>query len=606
MTDAPNPSGPEEFREFWQDGLRISKALDRDVELIPGPDVWWCYAKEYAPSRTVDLLVEPGEFGNLASRNLAGRLEEIGEDVGASNLAQGFGHLTVELTFTAFVRTVLPLTGFKNLVTWAAANGAENLARCMAEYREGPMTNSEDELVGWFAHLIFVVMLREPSGEPVSVAATPENASAVLGLLRSATTPSRHQTFRHVTLNRRVRSTVARSRRTVKTDAAARLFDVSCKSIRWAVVDSGIDARHFEFRDRMDNGEPFVSPFEPRNEGEDPTVNHSRIDETLDFTRFRAAQRSVDSRPTGRRRAGNAPQGQPIAESGGDGVPGDVVLPMLFGEAGYVPPGHGHGTHVAGIIGGSTGLCPDIRLVDLRVLDKDAAGDEFAVLMALQYVIDRNRRHLDVARPGRTRDLYIHGVNLSLSLNPDVTSDACGWSMVCRACDELVRSGVVVVVAAGNDGYEAASRRSSASYGHTTRTVSIADPGNTERVITVGSTHPDRPLEYGVSYFSARGPTADGRMKPDLVAPGEDILAAHGYLNDDGDMDGAMLARNGTSQAAAHVSGAAAMLLARNRELIGKPEEVKRILCATATDLGRDRTFQGHGLVDALRALQEI
>jgi subtilisin family serine protease len=115
-------------------------------------------------------------------------------------------------------------------------------------------------------------------------------------------------------------------------------------------------------------------------------------------------------------------------------------------------------------------------------------------------------------------------------------------------------------------------------------------------VITVGATHREEPFNYGVSYFSCRGPTGDGRLKPDLVAPGESIT---GPVLDEqwGELDG-------TSQAAPHVSGAAAMLMARYPELIGKPGKIKRILCDTATDLGRQRNFQGHGLLDVLRALQ--
>ena len=54
------------------------------------------------------------------------------------------------------------------------------------------------------------------------------------------------------------------------------------------------------------------------------------------------------------------------------------------------------------------------------------------------------------------------------------------------------------------------------------------------------------------------------------------------------------------------VSGVSAMLMARYSELIGQPERIKSILCETATDLGRERYFQGHGLVDALRALQSV
>ena len=125
---------------------------------------------------------------------------------------------------------------------------------------------------------------------------------------------------------------------------------------------------------------------------------------------------------------------------------------------------------------------------------------------------------------------------------------------------------------------------------------SITDPGNAERVITVGSTHRYAPFTYGVSYFSSRGPTGDGRLKPDLVAPGERI---HAPLPDSG-----WGCLDGTSMAAPHVSGAAAMLMARYPELIGRPDKIKRILCETATDLGRERNFQGHGMIDVLRALQ--
>jgi len=122
-------------------------------------------------------------------------------------------------------------------------------------------------------------------------------------------------------------------------------------------------------------------------------------------------------------------------------------------------------------------------------------------------------------------------------------------------------------------------------------------------VITVGATHRNWPHTFGVSFFSSRGPTGDGRLKPDLVAPGERIRAPFpgGYDRggDWGDLDG-------TSMAAPHVGGAAAMLLARYSELIGQPRRVKRILCDTATDLGRERSFQGHGMLDVLRAFQSI
>jgi serine protease AprX len=58
--------------------------------------------------------------------------------------------------------------------------------------------------------------------------------------------------------------------------------------------------------------------------------------------------------------------------------------------------------------------------------------------------------------------------------------------------------------------------------------------------------------------------------------------------------------------AAPHVSGVAALLMARHREFVGQPVRVKKILCSTATDLGRERYFQGSGMIDALRALQSV
>lgn len=103
------------------------------------------------------------------------------------------------------------------------------------------------------------------------------------------------------------------------------------------------------------------------------------------------------------------------------------------------------------------------------------------------------------------------------------------------------------------------------------------------------------PFRYDIS---SRGPTGDGRVKPDLVAPGEKIKGPT--------PDGRAEYKDGTSMAAPHVSGAAAMLMSRQKELCGKPARIKEILCETATDLGRDRYFQGHGLLDIRRALQSI
>jgi subtilisin family serine protease len=192
--------------------------------------------------------------------------------------------------------------------------------------------------------------------------------------------------------------------------------------------------------------------------------------------------------------------------------------------------------------------------------------------------------------------MKIHGANLSLSMKHDVANYACGRTPVCDEAERAIASGVVVVAAAGNDGYSKYVTPAGDAEGY--RAISISDPGNAEAVITVGATHRSEPHTYGVSYFSSRGPTGDGRQKPDLVAPGEKIMAPV--------LEGGFAPKDGTSMAAPHVSGAAVLLIARHRELIGQPMRVKQILCSTATDLGRERYFQGAGLVDVLRAMQSV
>jgi subtilisin family serine protease len=274
-------------------------------------------------------------------------------------------------------------------------------------------------------------------------------------------------------------------------------------------------------------------------------------------------------------------------------------------------PSTNHGTHVAGIIGANKkaakkgmglendssddaentnfgdGMCPDISLYDFRVLGPDLKDTEFAIIAALQFI-----RYLN----DRDNFFTIHGANLSLSIPHDVRNFACGRTPICNECERLIESGVVVVAAAGNHGYKSFETKEGAYESYAA--FSVTDPGNADGVITVGATHRYWPHTYGVSFFSSRGPTGDGRLKPDLVAPGERIHAPFPG-GEWGDLDG-------TSMAAPHVSGAAAMLMARYSELIGQPRRIKRILCETATDLGRERSFQGHGMLDVLRAFQSI
>jgi subtilisin family serine protease len=261
---------------------------------------------------------------------------------------------------------------------------------------------------------------------------------------------------------------------------------------------------------------------------------------------------------------------------------------------------NGHGTHVAGIIASRSpaypGIAPKARLYDLKVLDRDGRGTDFAVIRAMEEV-----RKINSA----SRDYVIHGVNISLGSTPEVGSYGVGWTPICQEANRLMLSGVAVCVAAGNDGYKiipAFLDQTHIEYFRTFFGLTIADPGNAEEVITVGSVHKENPHSYGVSYFSAKGPTGDGRRKPDVVAPGEKIRSLG--LGADRRSDGVEM--SGTSMAAPHVSGALALFLCAKKEFIGQPLKVKGILMRSCTDLKRNEFFQGSGLVDVFRAIQAV
>jgi len=373
---------------------------------------------------------------------------------------------------------------------------------------------------------------------------------------------------------------ITKSIATVKADAAQTSFCAHGIDITWAIMDSGIDANHPHF------------------------VRHSNIDP--------ASPLHADFTDTP-----NVPSG------------GNAALIDRFG----------HGTHVAGIVAGEQvadgtkaqaqkmravtrsvkgyesgdspavetsevvlnsirGMAPRCRLVSLKVLDDEGNGEVSNLIAAIAHIQEKN---------GHGRLNLIHGVNISLGYDFDPEWFACGQSPLCVEIDRLVRSGVVVVVAAGNTGYGAlAAQQRTTNAG---MPVTINDPGNAELAVTVGSTHREMPHVYGVSYFSSKGPTGDGRMKPDVVAPGEKILsAATGKLL----MDRAegkpceYVEDSGTSMAAPHVSGVIAAFLSIRREFIGQPERVKQIFLGAATDLKRERSFQGAGLIDLMRAIQSV
>lgn len=220
-------------------------------------------------------------------------------------------------------------------------------------------------------------------------------------------------------------------------------------------------------------------------------------------------------------------------------------------------------------------------------------GDDAWIIKALDHIAATNET------AGKLR---IHGVNLSLGGPFDQSVYGCGHTPLCRELRRLWRQGVIVVLAAGNEGFAVLQTMDGALDAN--MDLSIGDPANLDDAIAVGSVHKESPHTYGVSYFSSRGPTADGRQKPDLVAPGERIMSCrHDFGAGNTTLRDLYVEMSGTSMAAPHVSGLVAGFLSARREFIGEPDRVKRILLDNCTDLGRDRPQQGAGLANLTKML---
>jgi serine protease AprX len=401
-----------------------------------------------------------------------------------------------------------------------------------------------------------------------------------------------------------VSTTLTRSLATVKADAAQRAFQAFGEGIVWAVLDSGIDGNHKHFMTTQPHFQKDIPEMLP--------LVHK------DYT------------PAGR----SSPQA-------------DGLLPVSDRSA--LEDQFGHGSHVAGIIAGCweskpggelvvgtevrderndasvpqrdtlqriSGVAPKTRLLSLKVIadrpgtpqvpQSRGQGKVSWILMAIDQIQRWNQYG---------KRLLVHGVNMSLGYDFDPRWFACGQSPICVEVNRLVRSGVVVVVSAGNGGYSSIVTAQGQVQPRFSE-LSITDPGNAELAITVGSTHREKPHLYGVSYFSSRGPTGDGRMKPDLLAPGERIISCAAgiepakYPNQDQDgkplPDVLYCEQSGTSMAAPHVSGAVAAFLSVRSEFIGEPERVKEFFMANTVDLRRERCFQGAGLMDLMKVLQAV
>jgi subtilisin family serine protease len=223
----------------------------------------------------------------------------------------------------------------------------------------------------------------------------------------------------------------------------------------------------------------------------------------------------------------------------------------------------GHGTHVAAIIASNGprlfGVAPEATLIAYKSLSRNGTGTESDVIAALDRSVDPNGD----GNPADHHDV----INMSLG-GPGHASDP-----MARASDNAVAAGVIVVVAAGNEG------------GHI---ASVGTPGAARDVITVGA-HDGT----AVADFSSRGPTPGALMfKPDVVAPGVHIFSAK--------VGGGYIVHSGTSMAAPHAAGVCALLRALHPEWT--PADMKAALVSTAVAMSGGPLARGTGRIDAVLA----
>lgn len=255
----------------------------------------------------------------------------------------------------------------------------------------------------------------------------------------------------------------------------------------------------------------------------------------------------------------------------------------------------GHGTHVAGIAAG-TG---------------EASNHQYNGTALGAWLMNIKVAYLIWTAGGPTGtfedDDVINGIDYAISQGADVISMSLGifpggdgTSELAKAADDAVDEGVVVVILAGNNGPSGQS---------------IWTPADAFNVITVGAVDDGNTVDIDndiLADFSSRGPTGDGRPKPDVVAPGVNIIApmdhgaAYWQTYPDIRVGNFYAELDGTSMATPHVSGTVALMLEANPNLT--PAQVKAILRQTArlndNLSGLDVNDRGHGIIDAYAAVQ--
>ena len=232
---------------------------------------------------------------------------------------------------------------------------------------------------------------------------------------------------------------------------------------------------------------------------------------------------------------------------------------------------NGHGTLVAGVVLGSgrqkrnlQGVAPQAALVAFKVLNDSGSGSISDSIAAIDETI------------ARKNEFNIRVINMSLA----VSGSSSGRDAFSVAANRAVSFGIVVVVAAGNDGPEERT---------------IGSPSAASRVITVGAGADHGERGFFLADFSGRGPTADGRVKPDIWAPGVRIQSTRSR--------GGYQSASGTSFAAPFVAGVVALMLQANPAL--QPSRIKSILLQSAEKWapGSKSNEAGNGRLQAYDAI---
>ncbi|MEE1342232.1 MAG: S8 family peptidase [Lachnospiraceae bacterium] len=232
---------------------------------------------------------------------------------------------------------------------------------------------------------------------------------------------------------------------------------------------------------------------------------------------------------------------------------------------------NGHGTHVAGIIGGNgyasqglyCGLAPQCHIIALKVLTKNGNGTVSSVLEAVDWIIKHKERY------------NIRIVNISVGT--PVYSAFDEDTRLIHGVNRLWDHQIVVVAAAGNNG---------------PKKMSITTPGISRKIITVGASEISN---YNKNQYSGRGPTKNCIVKPEVVAPGNEINSCGLNLSE-------YVKKSGTSMATPIVSGAIALLLEKEPNLT--PMEVKLRLHDTVKNLGYPKNQQGWGRIEISKLLR--